>query len=132
MVDRPTPRYFEVFGALVGVYLEDSWVLDVQEVQDSVTFRLDAVLTPEHELYGPPASGEQYCYRRGRMTVRSSQPMSLLRSDLPPAVDASGTVDYGNIDSFVPVDWEGKDAWELTGDWGQLLAVNPSVLVQFE
>jgi hypothetical protein len=49
----------------------------------------------------------------------------------PPAIDATGALDRGNIDSFVSVDWDGKDAWLLSGGWGELLAAEPDVSVEF-
>jgi hypothetical protein len=127
-----TQAYYEAFGALARVYLEDSWVLEILEDRNSVIFRLEVVLTPAHQLYESPASGDQHCYRRGRMTLRSEKPVSLRRSGQPLAMDASGEVDLGNIDTVSRVPGEGDHAWQLTGDWGELLVIEPTVLLEFD
>jgi len=57
-----TVEYQDVFADLADIYLEDSWVLDVSATEHGVAFRLDAVLTPDHLRYHPPAPGEQHCY----------------------------------------------------------------------
>jgi hypothetical protein len=31
----------------------------------------------------------------------------------------------------VSVDWEGQDAWQLVGVWGELLVAEPEVSVEF-
>jgi hypothetical protein len=124
--------YHDAFADLAGIYLEDSWALDVAPTQHEVAFQLDAVLTPEHPEYRPPAPGEQHCYRRARLTVASPQRSRLHRSDAPPAIDASGEPDFGNIESFSAVDWEGEMAWELSGSWGDLVVVEPSVAIVLE
>ena len=132
MTSNRTGGYETSFKALGGTYLEDSWVLDVSDVGLVVTFALDLVLTPDHPQYEPPSPGEQYCYRRARLTVASSKRSLLHRSDAPPATDASGELDFGNIDLFTPVDWDGEAAWEIRGTWGDLLAVEPSVDIAFD
>jgi hypothetical protein len=125
-------EYQDAFADLAEVYLEDSWVLDVAPTENGVAFRLDAVLTPDHARYQPSAPGEQYCYRRARLTVASTKRSVLRRSDARPATDASGELDFGNIDVFTPVDCDGEVAWEISGDWGDLLTVEPSVELSFE
>jgi len=123
--------YFVAFDALAGTYLEDSWVLDVQASERECTFRLDVVLTPEHPNYQHPRPGEQYCYARALLRVDSHVAVAFQRGTGPPAIDATGELDWGNIDTFDPVDWEGRDAWQLTGSWGELLAVEPEVSIEF-
>lgn len=124
--------YPDAFADLAEIYLEDSWVLDVAAVERGVCFRLDAVLTPNHPRYHPPAPGEQHCYRRAMLTVTSTKRSLLTRSDLPAATDASGEPDFGNIDVFSAVDWDGEDGWEMSGTWGELLAVEPAVVLAFD
>lgn len=55
------------FSGLADIYLEDSYVLEILEEPGKLTFKLDAVLTPEDPAYQPPRPGEQYCYRTGRL-----------------------------------------------------------------
>ena len=132
-VGRHTPHveYQDAFTDLAEVYLEDSWVLDVAPTERGVTSWLDAVLTNKHPRYQPPAPNEQYCYRRARLTVCAKR-SQLHRADAPPATDASGEHDFGNIDLFAPVDWDGDGAWEMSGGWGELLTVEPTVDIEFE
>ena len=59
--------------------------------------------------------------------VPATDGVSFEPSNRPPARDATGEVDYGNIDSFVPADWDGDPAWELSGDWGKALVRQPDV-----
>jgi hypothetical protein len=42
------------FPELAHVYLEDSYVLEIRETEASVTFVLDAVLTPGHPGWAEP------------------------------------------------------------------------------
>lgn|SRR3954453_15160060 len=125
MAGTHSKPYFEAFASLRGVYLEDSWILSVESHGDSVTFELDAVLTPEHASYEPPKVGEQYCYRSATLSLRGVDRFE--RSDTPPATDATGTFDFGNIDSFTQGD-DGR--WRAEGDWGELEADDPEVTLE--
>ena len=64
--------------------------------------------------------------------MASAKQLFLRRSGTPAATDASGEHDFGNIDVFTPVDCDGEIAWELSGDWGDLTAVEPAVNLAFE
>jgi hypothetical protein len=44
-------RHDEAFSDLAGVYLEDSWVLELAPSDDGLALRLEAALTPEHPLF---------------------------------------------------------------------------------
>lgn len=127
-----TVEYPDAFTDLAEIYLEDSWVLDVTATEHGVSFRLDAVLTPAHPGYHPPAPGEQQCYQLATLRVTSTKRSLLTRSDVPAAIDASGELDLGNIDVFSAVDWDGEDAWQFSGNWGELLTVEPSVAITFD
>ena len=72
------------------------------------------------------------CHRRVRLTVVSAKRSLLHRWDAPPATERSGEIDSGNIDLFAPVDWDREVAWEMRGDWGDLLTVEPTVEIAFE
>ena len=122
-----TPPYDQAFEALRGLYLEDSWVLGVEAHDSGITFDLDAVLTEEHPLYRVPRPDEQYCYRRG--TLRIDGAVSFRASDAPPARDASGELDYGNIDAFTAI---GGDRWRVQGEWGIAEVTGPKVRVSLE
>lgn len=115
-------QYFEAFDDLRGVYLEESWVLAISQDDASVTFEVEAVLTPDHARYASPGPGEQYCCAAGRLTV-SSPSLALTLSGSAPAIDASGSTDLGNIDTFA----QAGGSWHLEGEWGRLDAESPTV-----
>src|SRR4051794_3735116 len=97
--------YAESFPELASIYLEDSWVLGVDARPEGLTFALDAVLTPEHPSYRGAQPGEQHDYRRASLVLAGSQ-LDYRPSRQPGSVDATGEVDFGNIDSWV-VDEQG-------------------------
>lgn len=107
--------YTDVIG-LEHVSLEDSYVLDIEAHPGTLIFKLDLVLTPEHALYTPPKPQELYCYRRGELPFESVKRISWDNSGLKPATDATGEVDYGNIDSYQV---EGG-RHVLSGGWGTI------------
>jgi hypothetical protein len=123
-------QYHEAFSDLAGVYLEDSWVLELAPSDDGLSLHLEAVLTPEHSLYAPPKPGEQHCYRKAWLTVRSPAPAELIFSGAPPAHDATGEMDFGHVDAFVCN--EAADTWELEGDWGNARVRSPEVTLRFD
>ena len=112
--------YSEAFPSLVHVYLEDSWVLAVRPSEAMLEFDLEAVLTGEHPDYRGPASGEQYDYRRARLVLHGQVTCNL--SGAPPALDADGEQDLGNIDTWT-VDEAGVSL--LTGPWGHAQVTRP-------
>jgi hypothetical protein len=115
--------YDQEFDALRDIYLEDSWVLGVDLTDGGLLFDLDAVLTPEHPAFRGARPDEQYDYRRSRMIV-SGNDMTYEPSQSPGFRDASGELDYGNIDSFtMTVD----GAWLLEGHWGRASVREPRV-----
>lgn len=123
-------QYYEAFADLAGVYLEDSWVLEVAPSGHGLSLRVEAVLTPEHPRYEPPKPGQQHCYRKGWLSVGSEAPVDIrLRGDRP-AIDASGEPDFGHVDAFVFNATE--DRWEVEGDWGQASVQNPKVTLRFD
>lgn len=105
---------YEQLPGFEHLYLEDSWVLAVDEDNKGLRFLVEAVLTEEHPEWKPRKPNEQYSYRRIEIRFDDPDHLTFRRSDAPPAVDASGETDYGNIDTFV---WEGG-RYELEGSWG--------------
>ena len=92
MDDLSSTAYEGAFAGLAGVYLEDSWVLEVTVQDQGCPFDLDAVLTPEHPRYRDPRPGEQYCYERARLTLTSGSAVEFQPSASPPATDATGSM----------------------------------------
>jgi hypothetical protein len=93
-------EYHEQFQDLAGVFLEDSWVLEVKPSAHGVSLRLEVVLTADHPHYAPPRAGEQHCYRNGCFELRSAEPLDIELSGAPPSVDAASESDLGHVDYF--------------------------------
>lgn len=103
-------------GPLEHVYLEDSYVLDIDTRGGEVRVDLEAVVVPGHPAYRPPRAGEHNCYLAGVLRFTGARDVDLLRSGRAPSVDPDGSPDYGNVDVFrVDGEW-----FELHGDWGSL------------
>lgn len=101
---------------LSGFLLEESYVLDIEARPSFVRFVLDLVLTPEHPQFADPVPGEQYCFRRGHIEFLGVRRLLWTAQGAPPARDASGELDYGNIDLLNASDI----GYELEGSWGRI------------
>jgi hypothetical protein len=104
--------------ALRDVYLEDSWVLDIRIDPLAVEFRIEFVLTENHPSYSSPRPGQQHCYRAGTLRFDGVRRVCWTSRGAPPATDASGESDFGNIDSF---ECEEDHRYTLIGDWGHMV-----------
>lgn len=109
-------NYYEILP-LSNFYLEDSYVLSIDEVAGSLIFELEAVLTQGHPQYEKPKNGEQYCYRKVLLRFSSVDSIEWLDRRLTGFEDSTGEIDYGNIDSF----FRGEDLYVLSGDWGRVI-----------
>jgi hypothetical protein len=109
-VDYPHLSGFE------NVFLEDSFVLGIEATPGRLRLDVELVLTPQHAVYHPPAPGEQNCYARATIEFPNVRNLVWTGQGTPPAVDASGDVDYGGIDSLF---WNGS-AFHIEGDWGAI------------
>jgi hypothetical protein len=109
---------YEQLPGFEHLYLEDSWVLGVEESPDELRFDVEAVMTEDHPEWHPRRPNEQYAYKRLAVVFHKPRHVTwVARMTWAPAVDASGEVDYGNIDVFT---WEGS-LFDLQGDWGHVL-----------
>jgi hypothetical protein len=102
----------------------EPWILRIDASERTVAFTLEAVLTPHHPDYTPPDPGEQYRYRTGTLLLSSDLPIAYELAGIRPNLDPDGSEDFGNIDTFQPLQ---ADTWELTGQWGQLTITRPAV-----
>jgi len=107
---------YETLPGLADVYLEDSYVLSVQETPRSLTFQLEAVLTPEHPLYHEPRPGEQYCYVNATLTFGSATRVEWITRTGTSYRDANDEEDQGNIDYL----GSEPGGFHLGGDWGEV------------
>ncbi len=116
--DMKQQSYYQIPG-LEHVYLEDSYVLNVyvlnvKERPSSLEFLLELVLTEKHPHYVPPGPDEQYCYSRARLIFPEVETVRWLSQTIRPYSDATGDVDYGNIDELVAENGH----YRIAGDWG--------------
>ena len=118
--------YYE-FHSLEHVYLEDSWVLDIQTGPDSVEITLETVLTESHPEYSDPLPGEQYCYRNGRICFQNAKRITWTNKSMIPNPEPGGPPDYGNIDEF----YFSEGSYHLIGEWGELEIVSSEPLFEF-
>ncbi|MFV0317865.1 MAG: hypothetical protein ACK5O2_13010 [Microthrixaceae bacterium] len=107
--------YYELPG-LEQIYLEDSFVLGVAILPGSVRVQLDVVLREGHPSYVAPVDNEQYCFRKGALTLEEVSEVTWYMPPGPPAIDASGDTDYGGVDSY---EVEGS-VHRITGEIGEL------------
>ncbi|KJY74129.1 hypothetical protein TW78_08835 [Vibrio coralliilyticus] len=105
------------------IYLEDSFVLRICESYNEISFIVEAVLTENHPLYRSPESGEQYCYKKGKIVFQGLKCVKWISKNETPFKDVSGEEDYGNIDTFQLL----NDQYRLSGDWGELEVRSSSV-----
>lgn len=112
----PRPRRYPTYPGLAGVYLEDSYVLDITEEPGHVTFRLEAVLTPAHPAYRDPASGQQYCTVNGELAFGDVSVVEWVERIMRRNPDPAGEADLGNIDSLTNED----GVYFVEGEWGRM------------
>ena len=118
--------YYDQLPGFEGVYLEDSYVLDIKTDANSVDIFLEAVLTEKHPQYTHPKPNEQYCYRKTHLHFSNVKKVAWAQKSMHPYEDANGEVDYGNIDEFYLVDGH----YYLAGDWGALNIVSSKPIVE--
>ena len=111
--------YYE-FHSLEHVYLEDSWVLDIQTEPDSVEISLETVLTESHPQYSDPPPNKQYCYRNGRICFQNAKRITWIEKSMIPNIEPGSPPDYGNIDVF----YFSEGSYRLNGEWGELEIVS--------
>lgn len=105
------------------IYLEDSFVLSIDEAEDEISFTIEVVLTENHPLYIKPKPNEQYCYKKGKIIFQNLKSFKWLKKNNKFFTDATGSKDYGNIDSFQL----SNKGYELSGDWGYLVVSSSPV-----
>jgi hypothetical protein len=110
-------NYYELDPDFSEIYLEDSYVVGLNETSNSIEFLMDLALREKHPFYIPPKADEQYCFKKGKIIFPDVKNITWKEKSFMPSKDADGEIDYGNIDSFVFEN--GK--YNLTGGWGEVL-----------
>ena len=96
--------------------LEESWVLDISSTPGGLTIRIDLVLDKDHPELKPAPAGDVYYTRQGVLSFDGVRRLEWIDQGARPSRDASGEVDFGNIDSMLSED----DQYELEGDFGTI------------
>ncbi len=117
---------YEQLPGFEHVYLEDSFVLSIQTTPHSATFLLNVVLLEGHPLYSRPRPNEQYYFRNAVLRFVSATSVKWIEQSMHPSTDASGEVDYGNIDIMY---LEGGE-YHVAGEWGELRIVSPPPTIE--
>ena len=105
---------------LEHIYLEDSYVLEIEEGTDSLKVTLEAVLTETHPEYSTPKAGEQYCYRDAVLEFTSITECKWDKKDLGKVTtDSDGTQDHGNIDTLGIL----PNGYYVEGDFGTAIII---------
>lgn len=112
-------RSYTTLPGLSCIFLEDSYVLAIEARPSELRISLDLVLTPDHPAYRSARMGEQHSYRRAEMIFSGVTRLLWVDQGAPSARDASGKVDFGNIDSY---EWDDA-GHRLVGDFGRLEVV---------
>lgn len=109
-----------MLSELLHVDLSESYVLRWLSDGRAVVFDLDIALFPEHPRYSSPLPEEWTCYRAGQLIFNDCTSVIGLKemTSVTPAVDASGEVDYGHIDTFEIVN---QSSYALAGEFGHVL-----------
>ena len=119
-------KYYYEFHSLEHVYLEDSYVLDIQTEPDSVEISVETVLTESHPQYSDPLPNEQYCYRNGRICFQNAKRITWVEKSMIPVPNLVGPPDYGNIGVF----YFSEGSYHLNGEWGELEIVSSEPLFE--
>jgi hypothetical protein len=120
-------RSYHQLAGLENLYLEDSYVLGLRELESSIEFDILAVLTKAHPLYSPPGELEQHCYRRACLVFRNAYSVEWVTHSFAPIKDGAGEIDYGNIDTFT----EDNGAYFLSGEWGKVAIRADPPLIEY-
>jgi len=120
-------NYYD-FKGFENIFLEDSFVLNLIITPLIFTIDLELILTQNHFLYQKPLPNELYCYRKAQ--IKFSNVESIIWTDKiqQPLTDASGEMDFGNIDEFLLID----GTYKIFGELGNLEIIgNPPELEMY-
>jgi len=123
-----TINYYEM-TELKNLYLEDSFVLSIDEFEGEIVFSMDFVLNENHPLYSEPSFEENYYYRKGKIKFTEPKVVRWIKRNEKRTTDINGEVDFGNIDTFIKSD---DEKYVLSGDWGKLEISPKDIIIEYE
>jgi hypothetical protein len=103
---------------LLGIDLQDSFVLSWSVENDWLTFEVEASIWPDSPHYEPPLPDEYTCYKRATLTFHGFDSIEGLKhmEDVRFSVDPDGSRDFGNIDVL---EAQGN-GYRVVGDFGDV------------
>ncbi len=103
---------------LVGVDLQDSFVLGWHYNDQTFEIELEFSIWPESKYYEAPKIGEHTCYRLGSLLFEGVLSINglLNQNDMQPTIDLDGSKDYGNIDYFE----KNQSYFKVVGGFGSI------------
>lgn len=117
-------KYYE-WESFKNLYLEDSFVLRIENSEKQIVFTVELVLSEEHPKYSPPNQGDQYCYKKATIIFGGLKSTEWIERNSQSFIDADNSKDFGNIDVFEQT----PEGYHLSGDWGEVkIDSNPPAL----
>ncbi|WP_281948570.1 hypothetical protein [Vibrio parahaemolyticus] len=103
---------------LVGVDLQDSFVLGWNYNDQTLEIELEFSIWPESKYYESPKVGEYTCCRSGFLLFEGVLNINglLNQNEVQPTIDFDGSKDYGNIDYFE----ENQSYFKVVGGFGNI------------
>lgn len=120
-------NYFELDG-FQNLYLEDSFVIGIQQTETDIIFNCDFVILENHKLYSTPKTGEQYCYLKGCIRFSHITQVDWIKRDETVFSNNCYDNDYGNIDIFYVDD----EKYYMQGDWGEVIIHTKTVELEVD
>ncbi|PAV26323.1 hypothetical protein CF392_06395 [Tamilnaduibacter salinus] len=117
---------FELFN---GIDLNDSFVLGWQAEDQRLSFDLELSIWPASEYYTSAKEGEYTCYRKAVLIFDQIEGYQGLLSidEAPRSTDASGEIDYGNIDQL----FVRGNQYIVEGDFGRVEVQGGDLRLEF-
>lgn len=99
-----------------NIDLSESYVLGWSTAPGTLEFGLEVVLCKGHPEFNQPPSTDWACYHPGKLIFQGVESLSGLpaQSEVHPTTDASGTIDYGHLDTLTRT----GNQFEISGDFG--------------
>src|SRR5262249_23920206 len=110
------PTSYQDLPGFEHIYLEDSWVLDIEAQPGVLTMRLQFHLLPDHPQHRAPRPDHWACYRKATLVFQEVRDLHLKGQGARPMTDPDGSQDFGNIDSLTRT----TDGYHLEGSWGDI------------
>jgi hypothetical protein len=110
-------RDWTVISSFDGLDLTESFILSWTAENGDALFEVDFALVKGHPNYRQAGQDEWARFRRGTLRFPNVRSIAGLppMTEVRPAVDATGELDYGHFDSFVEV---ASGQFEVAGDFG--------------